>query len=304
MNVPANGATWRMEVEQTSNHPYQLVTSTAIEGCGVNSEGTVSRGFINQFPLNDESPNQDEFCIENTEAYNPNNKTGYPTGITDANFISQDQQIQYGIRFQNLGGNDTVEQVIILDTLSNLLDITTFQFLGSNLDCEVFFLSGNILQFVFSNLTLIPSNNLFSYPSVGYVSFLISPIANISEGAEILNTAYTYFDNRKPIITNTTLHTIEATTGIFTPASIENEVEISVLPNPNNGFSTLLLNGNQPGMYRIAMFNVLGSMVHEQEFEGMGCELQLGAMPAGNYQLNIMQNNKWVGTTRLVIVKE
>ncbi|PIX33224.1 MAG: T9SS C-terminal target domain-containing protein, partial [Bacteroidetes bacterium CG_4_8_14_3_um_filter_31_14] len=52
----------------------------------------------------------------------PNDKTGYPTGVTTEHYIMPNQQLQYVIRFQNTG-TDTAFTVVVRDTLNMNLDI-------------------------------------------------------------------------------------------------------------------------------------------------------------------------------------
>ena len=76
----------------------------------------------NDFPLDDADPVVDIYCGILTGSYDPNDKTGFPKGQTENNYISANQQLQYLIRFQNTG-TDTAFTVVIRDTLDVDFDI-------------------------------------------------------------------------------------------------------------------------------------------------------------------------------------
>jgi uncharacterized repeat protein (TIGR01451 family) len=288
-------------VDQTEHHPYQSAVSAAIEGCGENAQGTVSLGFINQFPANDEMPSQDESCVENNGSFDPNDKQGLPLGTTDAHYIKKNQPLEYLIRFQNTG-TDTAFTVIVLDTLSTQLDVSTFRLLGTSHTCQTVIHNNRVLQFVFDNI-LLPDSNVNEAASHGFIRFSMAPVANIAELEVIENDAAIYFDFNEPVITNRTRHTIEQTV-VSVQQWQATMADIDVFPNPSTGNSTLLIQGAVPGTYRTQLLDMQGRLIHQQKFDGTGCELRLQALPAGNYQLRIEQAGNFVGTVRLSIVKE
>ena len=63
----------------------------------------ISSGFVTRFPNDDRAATIDLDCRQIVGAYDPNDKAGYPTGYGVANFIAQNQDIDYTIRFQNTG---------------------------------------------------------------------------------------------------------------------------------------------------------------------------------------------------------
>jgi hypothetical protein len=56
ITLPANGATWRIQAEQAAGYPWGLLATATVEGYGVNAAGDFSKGFVNQFPPDDQSP--------------------------------------------------------------------------------------------------------------------------------------------------------------------------------------------------------------------------------------------------------
>lgn len=148
----------------------------------------------------------DEDCRFNTSAFDPNDKTALPFGEGALLAIPNDTTITYLIRFQNTG-TDTAFQVIIKDTLSHGLDISTFRPGPGSHDYEWEISDERILRFTFENI-LLPDSTTNEIASRGFVSFEIKPQTPLLPGTIIENTGYIYFDFNAPIKTNTVYRTI------------------------------------------------------------------------------------------------
>lgn len=204
--VEANGSTWRVEMPETPDNPFGTFATDAIEGCGTNNSGEFSLGFVTQFPLDDESLAIDEDCQENLGAYDPNDKTGYPKGFCQANYIRADQEIEYRIRFQNTG-TDTAFNITITDTLSQFLSPASVRPGSSSHPFEYSLLGEGVVKFTFSNI-MLPDSNVNEPASHGFVKFSIKQQTNNPMGTVIENQADIFFDFNDPIRTNTVRHTI------------------------------------------------------------------------------------------------
>ncbi|MBL7808978.1 MAG: hypothetical protein JNN28_14260, partial [Saprospiraceae bacterium] len=170
VSVPANGSTWRLEVEQVPFHPGFSYPSISVEGCTTNP--VFSTGFVNMFPQDDLDPYLDIHCQANTGSYDPNDKTGYPLGYGANHYIRPGTPLEYLIRFQNTG-NDTAFTVRIEDTLSQWLDPATLR-PGASSHAYTWNLSGaGLLTFLFENI-LLPDSNVNEPASHGYVKFTIN----------------------------------------------------------------------------------------------------------------------------------
>lgn len=204
--VPANGSTWRVEMPETPNNPYGTFTTEAVEGCGTNSGGSFSLGFVTQFPLDEQSLAVDVDCQENIGSFDPNDKTGYPKGFCAAHYIRADQDIEYKIRFQNTG-TDTAFNIIIIDTLSNFLSPASVRPGSSSHPYEFELLGEGVVKFSFPS-AMLPDSNINEPASHGFIKFTVSPMPNVPMGAVIENYAAIYFDFNSPIYTNTYRHTV------------------------------------------------------------------------------------------------
>jgi uncharacterized repeat protein (TIGR01451 family) len=164
-----------------------------------------------------------------TGSYDPNDKVVFPAGGVLPSFITNGEKLDYTINFQNTG-NDTAFTVLLIDTMSSNLDLSTFQILSSSHPMVVN-AYGNVIWFRFNNI-LLPDSNTNEMMSHGFVKYRIQPKSSLVLGDEIDNMAYIYFDFNAPIITNTTNTIVAIPTSLSTN---EEAIKIKVLPNPVEG---------------------------------------------------------------------
>jgi len=117
----ANGHTIRLEVDQHPLHPGHSRPNAVVERCGNLSNW--QPGLVAAQPQDDLDGVVDILCMEVSGSSDPNDKTGFPTGIDPQyHYILPDQQLEYLIRFQNTG-TAPAYSVVIRDTLDANLDI-------------------------------------------------------------------------------------------------------------------------------------------------------------------------------------
>jgi len=236
---PGDGQTWILNAEQHPLHPGNSHPNAHVEACGDATNWTP--GLVNEFPQNDADPVVDIYCEVVTGSYDPNDKTGYPNGVTDQYYIQPNQQLQYVIRFQNTG-TDTAFTVVIRDTLDTDLNIFTVTPGVSSHNYEFRMYGPRVLEWTFNNINL-PDSTTNSAGSNGFVTFHVEQVPDLVPGTEITNDADIYFDFNDPITTNTTMHRIYE--GFVAVAQLEEMSETSsgmlVYPNPSNGQFTLVM---------------------------------------------------------------
>ncbi len=198
-----NGSTYRMEAEESPFYPGESEPQVTVEMCG---EGDFSLGFVTTTSPDDADRFIDIDCQEIRVAFDPNDKLVVPSGVGEEHYVLSTDELEYTIRFQNTG-NDTAFNIYILDTLSSLLDIHTFESGASSHDYEVEILGNNVVRWQFSDIYL-PDSNVNEPASHGFVKFFISPIENIEQYSVIENNAAIYFDFNAPILTEETFVTI------------------------------------------------------------------------------------------------
>ena len=299
ITLPANGSTWRLEVEQAPYNPWNTIVSDAIEGCGENGNGAFSLGFVTQFPENEQGEHLDEDCQENVGSYDPNDKQGFPRGVTEEHFIPKGTEIEYLIRFQNTG-TDTAFTVRILDTLSQYLDLTTLRPGGGSHPYDFKMLGSGVAQFLFSNI-MLPDSNTNQVASNGYVKFSIKPKADLPNNTAVENQAAIFFDFNAPVITNRTLHTLgeqflDVSTVVFRPG-----LELDVYPNPVSAKATFFIQSATPTEGILQIFDVQGKMVRSQLFAANTFEVDASGLMPGFYLFRLTSDGGAIAAGKLTV---
>ena len=296
---PANGRTWRMVVEQEPNHPTSTNPTAFVEGCRANNNLPFNTGFVNLFPNDDKASTIDVDCHPIQGAYDPNDKTGYPLGYKSEHFVAQNQDIEYIIRFQNTG-TDTAFNIVVRDTISEKMDISSIEFGSSSHIYEPEIYGKGILKFTFNNIQLVDSfkNEAKSH---GFVQYRIKQQKDLAFGTKIYNSAGIYFDFNEPILTNKTLHTIGGKDIIS--ATIEKNYAphfpIKISPNPFTEtavFETpLSINAD------FELLDITGKVLRKEKFEGTSFEFHRNGLAAGIYLFKILVEGRPLSIGKLVI---
>ncbi len=287
LTEPADGSTWRIEAEQEPFHPGFSMPSAAVEGCG----GLTLPSLVNWFSADDADPFVDRDCREIVGSWDPNDKQGFPQGFGNQHFIRPTEDLEYFIRFQNTG-TDTAFRVVVLDTLSPLLDAGSLRWGASShpFDWEIF--GKGILKMTFRNI-LLPDSNINEPASHGFVRFRISQKPDLPLGSRIENRAAIFFDFNPAVLTNTTFHTVD--TQFVLVKSIEifhPKLSVQVFPNPFFEKTTLKINGLEISDGVLQIFDVQNRQVRTQNFSGKSVELQRGGLAAGFYFFTIFEKGK------------
>lgn len=279
LEMPGNGATWRLEAEQEPGHPYAGSVAVAVEGCG----GINELGLVNLLPLENPNPFIAIDCQENIGSFDPNDKTAFPSGYNGPHYIERGIPIEYKIRFQNTG-TDTAFQVVLLDTLSAHLDPESVRPGSGSHPYSFELIDGNVLRFTFSGI-MLPDSNTNEAASHGFVQFNVQQLPDLPLGTVIENSAAIYFDFNDPVITNAVFHTI----GENFILVIDNTFEagapgpVKVYPNPSFGAVTFEWPGEAPDGFRFVLFDLLGQMVRMEPANGSRYLFERGELPAGVY---------------------
>lgn len=189
--------------------------------------GTLIQSIANASDPLDLTPvnNVDTVITQVTGSYDPNNKLVSPNNDLDLSTVAAGLDLEYTINFQNTG-TDTAFTVVITDTISPLLDLSTMEILSSSHPVSVDMVDRKVF-FRFYNINL-PDSNVNEPLSHGNVRYRIRPATNCAAGDELLNTAYIYFDFNQPIVTNTTQNVVILPSGL-------NEIDgfdFELYPNP------------------------------------------------------------------------
>ncbi|WP_345162878.1 DUF7619 domain-containing protein [Pontibacter saemangeumensis] len=207
--VPAMGRTVRLEADQPDGNGDNTLASATVEACRAGgSPVALSTGFVNIMPADDEEAEVAEECLPIIDSFDPNDKAVFPTGVTAENFTPTNTALQYKIRFQNTG-TDVAYRVVVVDTLSEHLDISTLQ-LGSASHSYTYAVSGKgqpVLTWTFNNI-MLPDSTANEPGSHGYIQFSIKPKEGLPEKTAVENFADIFFDYNSPVRTNVTVNRI------------------------------------------------------------------------------------------------
>jgi uncharacterized repeat protein (TIGR01451 family) len=289
---PTNGNTIRLEADQRPGHPGNSHPQESIEACGTNASGQFTTGMITQAPMDDAGLTVDEDCRILVASYDPNEKHVSPEGFGPTHIVEPGQRLEYDIHFQNTG-NDTAFNIMVVDTLSQYVDLETFQAAGSSHPYTLNIVQVNgkiVLEFHFYNI-LLPDSTTNLEGSQGYFEYSIEPYANIPLGTEIHNYAQIYFDFNPPVFTNDSWITID----VYDPVadgveevSIENDV--TVYPNPTTGLISIATAGNVQ-VESIEIYDIYGKLITTKIIESSTPSIDFSGYEKGIYFVTIKTAN-------------
>lgn len=252
--------------------------------------------------VNDATPpnNTENLTLEVVGSYDPNDKSVTPKGLGAPGYISEnDSTLKYVIRFQNTGNYPT-SFVAIRDTIDSDLDLGTFKPGAASHPYHTQMFGNNVLAFMFDPIYL--TDTLTSKESSqGFVSFYIKQKKNLPMGTEFKNTASIYFDFNEPIITNTTVNTLQ-TVGIHELADV---INMQLAPNPTAGGTTLQVTLQKTFVGELEVNDLLGRVALQQHVNLSAGQSQLTInsteWPAGVYTVRIKNAE---GSKSLLLVKQ
>lgn len=280
----SGGATLRMEADQHPDHPGNSHPRASVEACGTSGTGVFSTGMINQVPMDDEDPDVEIDCKRIIGSQDPNLKEAAPSGTGAYHVIVDSTLIDYTVYFQNTG-TDTAYQVLITDTLSPFLDISTLQTGAASFPYKVS-LEGQgvpVLTFTFNNINL-PDSATDEANSHGYVKFKIGLLAGVALGSVIYNSADIYFDYNLPVRTNTTFLTL----GNY-PVSVQEIAgnktnRLRIYPNPSINSVKVTTSTGDP-ISQVEIYNMNGVRYINLYVTNSATQIDVATdnLPAGAY---------------------
>ena len=192
-------------------------------------------------------------------SYDPNEKN-----ITSGETLTQAQIangafISYVVHFENKG-NDTAFKVIIIDTLSEKVDVKSLQIINASHPYTLEIINGKILKFTFENIRL--SYDSTNTTSKGYIAYKIKTRTDVTVVNTIDNTANIFFDYNQPIRTNTAQAKILIAT--TTNQNKNSNGKINVYPNPNNGIFTIRFESKNTLSLQLELIDVTGNIIYSE----------------------------------------
>ncbi|HOY42181.1 MAG TPA: T9SS type A sorting domain-containing protein [Chitinophagales bacterium] len=299
-----SGHTYGIIAEQDAAFPPQLgdlFASAFIEGCNA-TNGNFTTGIITQYPEFDGQPYASTDCQQNIGSYDPNDKTGYPIGVSGNHTIEKNTALDYHINFQNTG-TDTAFRVVIVDTISKYLNINTIEPGASSHRYTYMRTDSNVIKFIFDSINLVDSNKNERL-SHGFVKFRIQQKPNNANGTKIYNEAQIYFDYNSPIFTNRTMHTIgEIYVRILSSVIRPNfqNASIKVYPNPFRENAIIELQNLPVQKTTLSLIDITGKEMMRLQSDINQYQIDGRALEKGMYLFKITNEHEEIAEGKLIV---
>ncbi len=202
--------------------------------------------------------NSDTLNQRLTGSFDPNDKLVTPAGQGENHKVLSGQELTYTIRFQNTG-TDTAFNVSIRDSLSTLVDISSFRLIASSHPVTFDLKTSNYLTFHFDNINL-PDSNVNKSGSNGFVKYALKPKAGLEENSIVTNTAYIFFDFNPAIRTNNVLSTYVSKLLSRPEFPV---VSSSVYPNPFNEITRISFANSHNDLFHVKLTDIRGQIMLE-----------------------------------------
>lgn len=296
--LPIDGSLYHLILPQEPGAPGPIWITLGADNC----PNSNNAGF-NQLPTYQGNPFSISFCPEVVGPYDPNDKQAYPVGYGPNHNILPDTDLQYKIRFQNVG-TDTAFRVVIRDTLSQFLNPATIVPGPSSHPYDWRIGEGGQLEFIFHNINL-PDSTTNLAASQGFVTYKISQQADLPEDTRIENRAGIYFDFNEPIITNTTFHTIKYWLEIIdeTVSVAQPELQVNIMPNPMQHGAWIQLHNTEVTheVLQLQLFDATGRLVKIATGNDGKIWLERGNLTAGMYFFSIESGGAWQASGKILV---
>jgi uncharacterized repeat protein (TIGR01451 family) len=227
-------------------------------------------------------------------SYDPNDKSVTPSGVGNSRYTLKNSTLKYQIRFENTG-NDTAYHVVIRDTLSNLLDLSTFEVQGASHRVNTELSLNGIVAFHF-NYIMLPDTGVDKQGAQGYVTFSIKPKTTVADYTLLCNKAAIYFDQNPPIITNDACNLLveRIPTVVSGLETTNSNVKASIFPNPASDLVNL-----PKDMESASIYNAIG----EEMMKANTPSVNISHLHNGVYFVKTRLKNGQTQTDKLSVVK-
>jgi uncharacterized repeat protein (TIGR01451 family) len=305
--VPAqSGSTYRLIALQDEFNPRGGYPTAYVEGC-IEAGAPFQTGFVTLFPEQESDPTNSVDVQEIIRSDKVVELRGYPKPYGDSLIIDAESDITYTIFFRNTG-TDTVKRVVIRDTLSASLDITTLTPGVSNFPYQFEVYDAGILKVTFDDIELLPGGNIGDAGTYGFIKFRVAQKPDNPVGTLIENQAAVYFDYLEPEKTNS----VRYFSGVF-PSYVQTKittdieevfwpgVEINMYPNPFIEAATIELEGYAFKEITMKVFDAAGRLLKESRHLGNKFMYYRNALPAGLYFFRLESEGQLIGSGKMLV---
>jgi uncharacterized repeat protein (TIGR01451 family) len=230
-------------------------------------------------------------------SWDPNAKEVSP-GVGPEGYVYPNTKLNYTIHFQNMGTAPAVN-VIVIDTLSNLLDWNSFTMTGASHNYTVEFDQSNGIAVWYFNNIMLPDSGADYQGSMGFLQFSINQQANLVDGTVIPNFGDIYFDFNEPVRTNTAISTINKSLSV---ESVSVEHLVTVFPNPMHDAAIFLNKSTNGGELHIVIRNVVGQVVENAVIQKSAAyRFNRNNLPSGIYMYEVIDADGKTATGKIIL---
>jgi hypothetical protein len=145
---------------------------------------------------------------------------------------------------------------------------------------------------------MLPDSGTNNITSNGFISFRIKLRQNLPVGSQMFNTAYIYFDQNSPVITNSTVNTLVVPTYIKTVNNTGNKIQ--VVPNPVFDYADIII--EQPFTNcQLFYFDAMGKEVKREIMKTGKKRMYASELKSGLYFLRAVIDSEKVSTVKFIV---
>ena len=224
--------------------------------------------------------------------FDPNFLEVTPKGTGNQGYISTNTtELYYTINFQNVGTSPAIS-VRVKNLLDGDLEKNSLKIIGSSAPVQTNIDGNGMATFLFEHILLADSS--YDEPnSHGFVTYKINLKPGLVAGTQFTNNASIYFDYNSPVITNTTINTLQSTLGLQDLT----ESHFSLYPNPSKGIITI---NSTEVIVKVSVINVLGEVMQISAFDSKNATINITDLKSGVYFLHVTDVNNQIGIKKII----
>ncbi len=280
-SVSGNSMSWSIPgLSATVSNPFQIHLTFNNNSSGYLAFGdTVNSNYQVTPLLSDVNPiNNTVIRIDTVKGgFDPNEISVFPAG-----YISAGTQLEYTLNFENTG-NDTAFNIYVMDTLSDYVDLNTFNIEASSAVMNTTVLNHNgynVIRFDFPNINLLDSSH--HDECEGMIMFNIKTKAGLPTGTEIFNHAGIFFDANPVVMTNTVEDIIGTPLRVTIP---QKDYQVVLYPNPATNELTIKMDREAYNSFSIS--NSIGQLMLQNSINSSQTKVNVNTLPVGLYYITL-----------------